>query len=126
MLCCGLRTAFHKGSDNCGMVSSQLVHMQQIVPVPQVPKAALQMAFCGGKLQTIAKRVVQLSLDGLQRRGLGEEQYLEPLLEIAESGVTRAERMLALYHGAWKGSLDPLYAGDFDFRDGDTARFTCN
>ncbi len=59
--------------------------------------------------------MVQLSADGLKRRGLGEEKYLEPLQEIAQTGVTRAERILALYNGAWKGSLEPLFAGDFDF-----------
>ena len=83
--------------------------------LPQAPKTALQTAFRGGKLQTIAQHVLQLSADGLQRRGLGEEKYLEPLQDIAHSGVTRAERILALYSGAWKGSLDPLFDGDFDF-----------
>ncbi len=81
----------------------------------QVPKTALQAPFRGGKLQPVALQVVQLAADGLRRRGRGEEKYLDPLVEIASSGVTQAERMLALYHGAWGGKLDPLYNGTFDY-----------
>ena len=81
----------------------------------QAPRTALQTAFRGGNLQPIAQQVVRLASDGLQRRGLGEEKYLQPLVEIADSGMTRAERMLELYHGSWQQSLDPLYDGSFDF-----------
>ena len=35
--------------------------------------------------------------------GLGEEVDLAPLSEIVESGMTRADRLLALYEGAWNG-----------------------
>ena len=81
----------------------------------QVPRLALQTLFRGKPLQDVARRVVWLAADGLRRRGRGEEQYLEPLQQIADSGTTLAERMLALYHGAWGGSLDPLYDGSHDY-----------
>ena len=81
----------------------------------QVPKLALRTVFRGEPLQNVARTVVKLAADGLRRRGRGEEQYLQPLQEIADSGVTMAERMLTLYHGAWEGSLDPLYDGSFDY-----------
>ena len=81
----------------------------------QVPKTALQAPWRGGKLQPVALQVVRLAADGLRRRGRGEEQYLEPLLEIVTSGVTLAEKMLALYHSAWGGKLDPLYDGSYDY-----------
>ena len=81
----------------------------------QVPKLALQTVFRGEPLQNLAQKVAKLAADGLRRRGRGEEQFLEPLQQIADSGVTVAERMLALYHGAWGGSLDPLYDGSFDY-----------
>ena len=35
--------------------------------------------------------------------------YLAELDEIADSGKTPAERMLDLYHGAWKGDLSKAY-----------------
>jgi len=81
----------------------------------QVPKAALRTVFRGEPLQSVAQTVVKLASEGLRRRGRGEQQYLEPLRQIADSGITKAERMLALYHGAWGGSLDPLYDGSFDY-----------
>ena len=81
----------------------------------QAPRTALQTAFRGKTLQPLAQQVVRLATDGLQRRGLGEEKYLQPLQEIADSGTTQAERMLKLYHGPWKQSLEPLYDGSFDF-----------
>ena len=81
----------------------------------QVPKTALKTLFRGERLQPIAQRVLQLSRDGLQRRGHGEEKYLEPLMQIADSGVTLAERMLEQYNTAWGHSLQPLYSGDFDY-----------
>ena len=81
----------------------------------QAPRTALQTAFRGGKLQPVAQHVVRLAKEGLQRLGKGEEKYLLPLEEIADSGMTRANRLLELYHGPWKQSLDPLYDGSFDF-----------
>ena len=81
----------------------------------QAPRTALQTAFRGGKLQAVAQQVVLLAREGLQRRGKGEEKYLQPLEEIADSGMTRADRLLELYHGPWMQSLDPLYDGSFDF-----------
>ena len=81
----------------------------------QVPKTALQTPFRGGTLQGISQRVLQLSREGLQRRGLGEEKYLDSIDEIARSVVTLAERMLEQYSGPWGQSLDPLYEGGFDY-----------
>ena len=81
----------------------------------QVPKTALQTLFRGERLQPIAQQVLQLSKDGLQRRGRGEEKYLDPLLDIADSGVTLAERMLQHYNTDWGHSLDPLYADKYDY-----------
>ena len=38
-----------------------------------------------------------------------ETCFLDTLMEIAESGVTPAEELLALYHGRWNGSVDPVF-----------------
>ena len=59
--------------------------------------------------------MLQLSREGLHRRGLGEEKYLDPIEEIARSGVTLAERILKQYCGPWGQSMDPLYEGAFDY-----------
>ena len=30
-------------------------------------------------------------------------------MELAEAGITPAERKLELFHGAWGGSVDPVF-----------------
>jgi glutamate--cysteine ligase len=34
---------------------------------------------------------------------------LRPLEEVAARGITPAEEMLEKFHGAWKGSVAPVY-----------------
>jgi glutamate--cysteine ligase len=51
----------------------------------------------------VARDALAIARDGLKARGLGEEAYLAPLDEIAQSGMTQADRMLQLYHGPWRG-----------------------
>ena len=61
--------------------------------------------------QAIAKEAVKLSLAGLKRRknlntsGKDETVFLAELEEIADSGITPAERWLAMYHGPWQRDL---------------------
>jgi glutamate--cysteine ligase len=58
---------------------------------------------------------VRLARAGLASRnrqdasGRDETGYLDPLEEIAASGQTQAERLLALYHGPWNGSVAPAF-----------------
>ena len=35
--------------------------------------------------------------------------FLEPLIEFALANETPAERKLKLFHGAWGGSVDPVF-----------------
>ena len=80
-----------------------------------VPKQALKLPFRGGTVRDIAIEALKISRAGLQRRaradacGIDESGFLDPLLEIAESGETPAERKLALFHGEWSGSVDPVF-----------------
>jgi glutamate--cysteine ligase len=63
----------------------------------------------------VAKRVVELSAEGLKRRacldsvGGDEGHFLEVLRLIADSGVTPAEEKLEAYHGRWQGKVDPVF-----------------
>jgi glutamate--cysteine ligase len=69
----------------------------------EVPQQGLQARIAGRSLRDVAREVLAISADGLRARGLGEEAYLAPLHEIAESGMTQADRILQLYHGPWAG-----------------------
>lgn len=76
----------------------------------EVPKLALKTPFRQGTVQDLAKTMLRLSRDGLRRRGNHEENFLDPLQEIADSGVTGAERLLDRYYNEWNKSVDPIYA----------------
>ena len=113
--CCVCICASNRATARRALAASSVCGGEAHCDRLQVPKTALQAPFRGGTLQPVAQQVVRLAADGLRRRGRGEEKYLDPLIEIADSGVTLAERTLALYHGAWGGKLDPLYDGSFDY-----------
>ena len=74
-----------------------------------VPKLGLKAHFRGRSLQDLGKDVLALARKGLVARGFGEEAFLDVLDEIVESGLTQADRLLADYHGAWKGDIKPVF-----------------
>ena len=80
-----------------------------------VPRQALKSQFKGRKLKELAGEVVAIARSGLSRRAVSdriggdESGFLNVLQEIVDSGMTPAERKLELYHGAWKGSVDPVF-----------------
>ena len=69
----------------------------------------------GRTLQALALDVLAIARRGLKNRGrigpsmTDESGFLASLDEIAETGVTPAERWLELYNGPWGGSLAPIY-----------------
>ena len=64
----------------------------------------------GVKLADLARAAVGLSHAGLVARGQGEEAFLAPVVDSLKTGITQADRYLALYHGDWGGDLDRIYA----------------
>ena len=80
-----------------------------------VPKHGFKLPFRGATLRELALEALKISGQGLARRnrlnatGASEAVFLEPLVEFALANETPAERKLALYHGAWGGSVDPVF-----------------
>jgi len=80
-----------------------------------VTRHGLQARMRERPVQAIAREVVELARSGLARRARldhrdrDETHFLDDLGEIAESGVTPAERLLAAWEGRWRRSLDPLF-----------------
>ena len=80
-----------------------------------VPRLGLRATIRGRSVQSIAMELLDLAAKGLSFRnrlnsaGETETGFLSPLLDVAERGVTPAERKLALYNGAWQESVDPVY-----------------
>jgi glutamate--cysteine ligase len=80
-----------------------------------VGRLGLKAVIGGRTLADIAKDIVPLSRAGLARRGRregarDESVYLDVLLETVDTGLTPADRMLALYRGPWQGDVKPAYA----------------
>ncbi len=82
----------------------------------EVPRQGLRTPFRGGTVQDLAKEMLALADAGLQGRaeedwfGQDERQFLTALRGIVDSGRTPADEKLALFHGRWRGSVDPVFA----------------
>jgi glutamate--cysteine ligase len=80
-----------------------------------VPQQALKLPFRHGTVREMAREMLKIAAHGLKQRnrtnrnGADESIFLEPLIEIVEAGQTPAERKLELFHGAWNGSVDPVF-----------------
>ena len=80
-----------------------------------VPRTALKTPFRNATVRELALEALKIAGHGLRRRarlnarGVDEAMYIEPLVEIAQANQTPAERKLELYHGAWGGSVDPVF-----------------
>lgn len=78
-------------------------------------KQGLKGEVGGRRIQDLAREMMNIAHQGLKNRnrlsdGLVDETgYLDELHEIARSGVTPAEHLIALYNGPWAGDLGPLY-----------------
>src|SRR3954452_8546034 len=80
-----------------------------------VPRLGFRAEIGGRNMLTLAQETLRLSARGLARRqrldrnGRDETRYLRPLEESIARGMTPAEELLEKYHGAWKGSVEPLF-----------------
>jgi glutamate--cysteine ligase len=82
-----------------------------------VPRLGLATPFRGQPLHDVARRVVRIAVEGLRARNrmnrmgdADETHFLNPLVEIAESGRTPAEALLDAYRGRWGRTVDPVFA----------------
>ena len=80
-----------------------------------VTRLGLRAEVAGRSVRDIAVDMVAIAREGLKNRAkfsggmVDERGYLSELEDIADTGVTPAERMLDLYHGDWKGDVDRIY-----------------
>jgi glutamate--cysteine ligase len=80
-----------------------------------VTRLGLKTEVGGRSLRDVAREVVAIAKLGLKNRArfsggmVDERGYLSELEDIADSGVTPAERLLDLYHGDWQGDVSRVY-----------------
>jgi glutamate--cysteine ligase len=86
-----------------------------------VPKLALEAITPDGEtMQEFAARVLDVAAEGLTRReqlnsaGDNEGGFLDPLRDVVATGMTPADRLLARFHGEWKGDVSHIYE-EFSF-----------
>ncbi|HEY3797897.1 MAG TPA: glutamate--cysteine ligase [Caulobacteraceae bacterium] len=78
-------------------------------------RVGLKAKVGGRTLQALALDVLAIARQGLKNRGkigpamTDETGFLASLDEIAETGLTPADRWLELYNGAWKGDLSSIW-----------------
>lgn len=65
--------------------------------------------------QEVARQVLSLAHTGLQRRGLGEEKYLQPLDHFVKTGQNAADVLLEKFKNEWHESVDPCYSAEYSF-----------
>jgi glutamate--cysteine ligase len=81
-----------------------------------VPKLGLAAKIRDRTVFEIAGEVLKLARAGLARRkhfdssGQDETRYLDVLDDRLARGTTPAQELLAKYHGAWGGSVEPIYS----------------
>ena len=78
-------------------------------------RVGLQAKIAGRTVQDVAKDMLAIAHEGLKRRDhlsagmVDETGYLAEVEEIAETGVTAAQRLLELYHGPWQGDASRVF-----------------
>jgi glutamate--cysteine ligase len=81
----------------------------------QVPRLGFKATIAGRSILDLARDCLAIARAGLARRarqdwmGRDETRFLAPLEELAARGETPAEGLLAKFHGAWAGSVDPVF-----------------
>ena len=83
--------------------------------IRDVPRLALGATVAGRRVRDVAKDMMAIAHQGLRRRNrlsggmVDETNYLAEVEDIADTGVTAAERLLALYHGEWAGDVSRVF-----------------
>jgi glutamate--cysteine ligase len=80
-----------------------------------VARLGLKAEVGGRTAQDVARDMLAVAREGLKRRNrlsgglIDESGYLGELHEIADSGITPAERLLELYNGPWQGDAAKVF-----------------
>jgi glutamate--cysteine ligase len=80
-----------------------------------VPRLGFRAEIRGRNVLTLAQETLRFATRGLARRryldrnGRDETRYLRPLEESIARGITPAEELLEKFHGAWNGSVEPIF-----------------
>jgi len=107
---------YHQPSlDACWDIARDWSMEERLKLREDAPRLGLRAKIRGRSVQSVAMELLDLAANGLSFRnrlnsaGDTETGFLSPLQDVAERGITPAERKLALYKGEWQESVDPLF-----------------
>ena len=78
-------------------------------------RLGLKATVAGRTVRDVAKDMLAIAHQGLKNRNrlsagmVDETNYLAEVEDIADSGLTAADRLLELYHGPWGGDVSPVF-----------------
>jgi len=81
-----------------------------------VSKQGFQAPFRNTNVLELARRMLEISGEGLRRRasldgaGMSEDGYINPLRELVARKQTRAEELLHAFQNEWKGDMSRLFS----------------
>ena len=78
----------------------------------ETSRNALKTEYRGLKIREVAQKLVFASLEGLKKRGYGEEAYLTPLVENVKLGLCPADRILEKFKTDWNGNVLGIVKGE--------------
>lgn len=73
-----------------------------------VPKNALGVKIKKYPAKDITKEILQIAQTSLKENGQGEEQHLEPILELTPYGLSPADLILSNWNGNWNKDVSKL------------------
>lgn len=73
-----------------------------------VPKNALNTKINKYGVKDIAKEILKIAQNSLKENGQGEEQFLEPILELTPYGLSPADVILSNWNGHWHKDVNKL------------------
>lgn len=73
-----------------------------------VPRKALHTKIRKLEVKDIAKDILMIAQKGLKEQGLGEERFLEPIMELTPFGISPADIILRHWNGAWNKDVKKL------------------
>ena len=79
------------------------------------PAKALEAEIAGRSFRDISRDLLQIAQGGLKRRaklnwdGQTEEHFLDPLIDIVETGRTNADELIKIYETEWNGDISRIY-----------------
>lgn len=73
-----------------------------------VPRRALDTRVSKYHAKDIAKEILKISQNALLENGEGEEQFLDPILELTPYGISPADVILSHWNGSWNKDVSKM------------------